>query len=325
MTDSSKQYEPHHDARNGSEPDPNDPRYRPQRKIRDTVVMYNAEAFAPLNIQNIPLPEFRELVDMISRNFGITLGENKITLVTGRIHPMMEKYNFASHRACLDAIKNDPSGELLSELVNRISTNHTAFYREDAHFAVMLERILPDLVKRKTATGDRDLRIWCAACATGEEAYTILFTLYKYFHFDYRNWRAGVLATDISAAALETAKRGVYNDARIEPVPKDVRALFFQPWNDGENYEVKPEFRREITFRRLNLMNDAYPFRAKFDIIFCRNVMIYFSRGNRQKLLDRLHDWLAPEGCLVIGHSESMVGDHPGYEYIAPAVYRRSD
>lgn len=323
--DSSEQRESHPDPRNGLQPDPSDPRYRPQRKIRDTVVMYNAEVFANMGIQNIPPPEFRELADLISRNFGIKLGENKITLVTGRIHPMMEKYNFTNHRACLDAIKNDPSGELLSELVNRISTNHTSFYREEAHFKIMSELVLPELVKKKTETGDRDLRIWSAACATGEEPYTILFTLYKYFHFDYRNWRAGVLATDISAAALETAKRGVYNTQRIEPVPKDVRSLFFHALDDGENFEVKPEFRREVTFRRLNLMNDIYPFRAKFDIIFCRNVMIYFSRGNRQKLMDRLHDWLTPGGYLFIGHSESLVGDHPGYGYVAPAVYQRTD
>ncbi len=322
--DNPERHDSRPDPRQGPQPDPNDPRYRPQRKIRDTVVMYNAEIFGNLGIQNIPLPEFRELSDLIARNFGIKVGENKITLVTGRIHPMMEKYNFANHRECLEAIKNDPSGELLSELANRISTNHTAFYREDAHFKIMLEKVLPELVRKKTESGDRDLRIWCAACATGEEAYTILFTLYKYFHFDYRNWRAGVLATDISAAALETAKRGVYTAQRLEPVPKDVQGLFFSQ-AEGDNFEVKPEFRREITFRRLNLMNDTYPFRQPFDIIFCRNVMIYFSRGNRVKLMGRLHDWLVPGGYLFIGHSESLVGEHEGYAYAAPAVYCRSD
>ncbi len=307
------------------QPDPADPRYKPPgRKVRDTVVMYNADIFQHLGLQNIPLPEFRELAKLIDHHFGIKVGENKITLVTGRIHPMMEKYGFASHRACLEAIKNDPSGELLSELANRISTNHTAFYREDAHFKIMLDKVLPDLAKHKAETNDRDIRIWCAACATGEEAYTILFTLWKYFHFDYPNWRAGLLATDISAAALETAKRGVYTAQRTQPIPRDVRTIFFNQ-ADGENYEVKPEYRGEITFRRLNLMNKTFPFRQKFDIIFCRNVMIYFSRGNRMQLLDRLHDWLVTGGFLFIGHSESLVGAHAGFEYVAPAVYRRSD
>ncbi len=301
-------------------PDQADPRTR--RRHRDTVILSNDDGAGILGSQSIPLPEFLELSALVADNFGIKLDENKRTLVTGRILPMMEKYGFANHRDCLEAIKRDATGELLSELANRISTNHTAFYREDAHFKLMLERVLPDLVKRKTAAGDRDIRIWCAASATGEEAYTILFTLLRFFHFDYPNWRAGVLATDISAAALDTARRGVYTKQRLEPVPKDILLLYFNQV-DADRYEVKPEYRREVTFRRLNLINDLYPFRQPFDLIFCRNVMIYFSRGVRQRLLERFRDWLVPGGCLFIGHSESLVGRHEGYEYLAPSVYTK--
>lgn len=299
-------------------------RPRQKRPIRDTVVMYNADIFNTFGMQNIPRPEFNELSELIARNFGINIGENKLALVTGRIHPMMEKYSFNSYRECLDAIKNDQTGELLSELANRISTNHTAFFREDAHFIYLTQSILPELAKKKAGAFDPDLRIWCAACATGEEAYSILFTLLKFFNISYHKWQAGVLATDISASALETAKRGVYSAQRLEPVPRDVLNMFFTQ-TDADNYEVKPEYRREVIFRRLNLMTDTYPFRQPFDLIFCRNVMIYFSRGNRLTLLDRLHNWLVPGGCLFVGHSESLVGSHKGYEYLAPAVYRRSD
>ncbi len=297
---------------------------RPPRPVRDTVIMINPDLLSGLNIQNIPMPEFEELSELIRRNFGIKVGENKITLVTGRMHPMMEKYGFANHRECLDAIHADKTGVLLSELANRISTNHTAFYREDAHFALLRETILPEIVAQKTKSGDRDLRIWCAAAATGEEAYTILFTLLKYFNMEYSNWRAGVLATDISAEALATGKAGRYNEARMTPVPKDVVNAYFNRI-DADTYEVKPELRNEVTFRRLNLVNDAYPFRKKFDIIFCRNVMIYFTRAIRTGLLIRLRDWLTPGGYLFIGHSESLVGSHQGYDYVAPAVYKRTD
>ena len=296
---------------------------RPQRTIRDTVVFTKPDTYDSLEIKNIPLPDFRELSALIARNFGIKVGENKITLVTGRVHPLMEKYGFNTHRDFIEAIKRDSTGELLSELANRISTNHTAFYREEMHFKLMAETVLPALTASKTETGNRDLRIWCAAAATGEEAYTILFTLLKYFNIDYSNWRAGVLATDISAAALETAKKGVYSAQRLDPVPPDVKFLCFDRL-DEDNYEVKPEYRQEITFRRLNLINENYPFRQPFDIIFCRNVMIYFSRHIRTLLLERLQNWLVPGGYLFIGHSESLVGVQKGYEYVAPAVYRRS-
>ncbi len=303
-------------------PDPNEP-YPPRRRThRDTVVLYNSDTFISLGIKNMPLGDVNDLAEIISNNFGIHVGENKITLVTGRVHPILEKHGFASHRDYINALRADTSGELMSELANRISTNHTAFFREEAHFKVMTEKVLPELVRRKAETRDRDLRIWSAACSTGEEPYTILFTLLKYFHFDYVNWRAGVLATDISASALATAKRGLYSAQKIAPIPADVRNLFFRQV-DKEQYEVKPEYREEITFRRLNLVGDIYPFREKFDIIFCRNVMIYFSRDTRTRLLDHLRDWLKPGGYLFIGHSESMVGTHSGFESVAPAVYMK--
>ena len=295
---------------------------RAPRPVRDTVVMIKPESVDNLGIQDIPSPEYEELAALILDNFGIKVGENKRTLVTGRVYPMLDKYGFADHREFLTALRADKTGVLLSELANRISTNHTAFYREDAHFAILRNLILPELVQRKCAAGDRDLRIWCAASATGEEPYTILFILMKFFGMDYSNWHAGVLATDISAAALETAKKGLYSETRLEPVPKDVMNQFFNRI-DHDTYEVKPEVRKEVTFRRLNLNNDIYPFKQRFDIIFCRNVMIYFTRSLREELLLRLHDWLTPGGYLFIGHSESLVGSHGCYEYVAPAVYRR--
>lgn len=305
--------------------EPDDAGVRPRRPgPADTIIMHPPEAYDSWGIKNIPMPEFLRLAEIISTNFGIKVGPNKRTLVTGRVHPMLEKHGFVNHRALLDAIDRDSSGELLSELANRISTNHTAFYREDAHFTFLRDAVLPDLTRQKRESGQLDLRIWCAACATGEEAYTILFTVMKFLGLDYSQWRAGVLATDISAEALATAKKGVYNRARVAPVPRDVLDRFFARVDD-ERFEVKPEYRKEVTFRRLNLINDVYPFKQQFDIIFCRNVMIYLNRLIRLSLLSKLHDWLVPGGTLFMGHSESLVGAHPGYEYMGPAVYRRCD
>lgn len=297
---------------------------RPRRRSSDTIVMYPFDEFENGGIKLIPRPEFDRLAAIILANFGIKIGPNKCTLVTGRVYPMLEKYGLADHRALLAAIENDKSGTILSELANRISTNHTAFYREDAHFRLLREKALPELVGVKRGAGELDLRIWCAACATGEEAYTILFTVMQFLGNEYPLWRAGVLATDISAEALEAAKAGKYNKLRVAPVPADILLRFFSRVDD-EFYEVKPEIRKEVTFRRLNLVNDTYPFKRRFDIIFCRNVMIYLNRAVRLELLSRLHDWLVPGGMLFIGHSESLIGAHPGYDYVAPAVYRRCD
>lgn len=281
------------------------------------------EAYESLGIKNIPLPEFQRLARIISDNFGIFVGPNKRMLVTGRVHPMLDRHGFADYGQLLNAIETDTSGTLLSELANHISTNHTAFYREDAHFRLLREQVLPDLAERKRAEGNLDLRIWCAACATGEEAYTILFTIMDYLGLGYSKWRAGVLATDISAAALDIARKGIYDESRLTPIPFDVLQRYFVRY-DSTHYRIKPEIAKEVTFRRLNLMNKTYPFKKPFDVIFCRNVMIYLSRPVRLALLSRLREWLAPGGVLFMGHSESLVGAHPEYDYIAPAAYRRT-
>lgn len=270
----------------------------------------------------IPSAEFPEWAELISGNFGIKVGKNKIMLVSGRVHPMLEKYGFVDYRACLDAIRGDATGRLLSELANRISTNHTSFYREEAHFHLLTQKVLPDLIERKQKSGDSDLRVWCAACATGEEAYSILFSLMNFLRSDYANWRSGVLATDISAAALVTAGSGRYDRHRLKPVPQSDILQYFNRIDDN-CYEVREDVRREVTFRRLNLINDLYPFRRAFDIIFCRNVMIYFPAAVRQALLENLRKWLEPDGYLFIGHSESLLGSRGGYKYVAPAVYSR--
>jgi chemotaxis protein methyltransferase CheR len=305
---------------------PSNPYYRSKFSTVDHDTIYLTKplpSLSEIGIDQIPVPEFQELTALIARNFGIHIGQNKVTLLTGRMYPMLKKYNFANHRICIDAIKRDNTGELLSELVNRISTNHTAFYREEAHFRLLMERVLPDMMERKKRIGLPDIRIWCAACATGEEAYTIMFCLRKFLGDEYEKWQAGVLATDISTEALNTAAKGIYNAARLEPVPMDVRLNCFNQLSP-DTFEVKEDIRREVTFRRLNLISDAYPFRQPFDIIFCRNVMIYFPRLLRENLMNRLREWLITDGYLFIGHSESLSGLNDGYSYAAPAIYIRS-
>ena len=276
--------------------------------------------FGSVGIELMPSGEFKRLSGLIARHFGIKVGANKLTLVTGRIQPIMAKYGFGSYRTLLDALENDREGELISELANHISTNHTSFYREEAHFKLLMTTVLPEIERRKRAAGDFDIRVWCAACSTGEEAYSIQFCLLRHFGADYGGWKAGVLATDISATALEKARAGVYPVHSLSALPPEAVLTFFRPV-DAEHYEIAPEVKREVTFRRLNLTRDAFPLKKAFDIIFCRNVMIYFGKRTRSDLIDRLGRWLAPDGYLFIGHSETIPDPDKRFRHVAPCVY----
>ena len=290
--------------------------------IRPALPNEQESVLEAMGIRLVPLPEFLELAEIIAANFGIKITRNKITLVTSRIHPIMTSRGFPDYRSYVEALKADATGELLSELANHISTNHTAFYREDAHFKLLNNTILPEMIERKRNAGDLDIRIWCAACSTGEEAYTLQFCLMRRLGKDYPNWQAGVLATDISAQALAKAKAGVYPLQRLETVPLDIQYDYFARI-DADSFAIRPEVKSEVTFRRLNLMNRTYPLKKPFDIIFCRNVMIYFDQSERAALLNRLGGWLAPGGYLFIGHSESVPELDPSLRYMFPSVYVR--
>lgn len=281
-----------------------------------------AKLLESIGIPLIPMPEFLELAEIVSSHFGIKVTKNKLTLATSRIYPIITRRGFADYRRYLDALKADGTGELLSELASHISTNHTDFFRESAHFKLLSLTILPELITAKRRAGNRDIRVWCAACSTGEEAYTLQFCLMRSLGGDYPNWKAGLLATDISANALAAARAGVYSLQKMSAVPLDMQRDFFRGL-DSEHCEVIPEVRKEITFRRLNLMNRSYPLKKQFDIIFCRNVMIYFDRSEHFGLVRRLHDWLEPGGYLFIGHSESVSGYNRLFQYVAPSVYMR--
>lgn len=267
--------------------------------------------------------DYQELADLIRRSFGIELRESKRTLVLGRLYPLLEKYGFRTHTEGMRAVRQDTSGVLLSELANALSTNHTAFYRESQHFNLLSSTVLPALEEAKTAAGDKDLRIWCAACATGEEAYTILFTMLNYFSGRYAAWKAGLLATDISRQALDVARKATYTGQQVQEVPGPALVRWFDQIGD-DTFVVKKEVRDEVTFRRFNLMTQTYPFRQPFDCIFCRNVMMYFPHDICMRLLRRLREWIVPGGFLFVGHSEAVVHGLDGWEYVAPSLYRRT-
>ncbi len=271
-------------------------------------------------LMDISEKEFNIIRSLVYKNFGINLTEQKKSLVVGRLQKLLKQLRFTSFEQYCEYLTKTPAA--LSELVNRISTNHTFFFREKEHFDFFINTVLPEIKQKHISSNDKDIRLWCAAAATGEEPYTIMMLIMQAFGMDYRSWDVGLLATDISEKALNTAVKGVYPTERISLVPENLKNKFLR--NIGpDTWEVSPELKKEVIYRRLNLMNKKFPFKKKMDTIFCRNVMIYFDKQTRESLVDRLYDITVPGGYLFIGHSETLGRENSRWHYIMPAVYRK--
>jgi chemotaxis protein methyltransferase CheR len=266
--------------------------------------------------------EFQAISRMVYEKFGINLTDEKRMLVRGRLQRTLKSHQFSSFSEYIKHIKADKTEESLIELVNRISTNHTFFFREPEHFAFFRSTVLPEAISRHKSAGDHDLRIWSAGCSSGEEPYSIMIEMFEHFGHEYGTWNAGLLATDVSARALDIAKAGIYDSALLERVPKSYLGKYFSD-NGDERIAVSDRIRKEVTFRHLNLMNANFPFKKKFDLIWCRNVMIYFDQPTRRALAERFAHWLVPGGYLFIGHSESLSREMDLFDYVQPAIYRK--
>lgn len=265
--------------------------------------------------------EFRLIRELVYEKFGINLTEAKKSLVVGRLQKLIRTMSFDSFKQYYDYLVADTTGKALDQMVNRISTNHTFFYRENTHFEYFSSTVLPEITARLEKQNARDLRVWCAGCSTGEEPYMLAMLMLEYFGSKYAQWNAGVLATDISGRALAKAIAGTYAGDNVCNVPPLARKYFCKTGPD--QWAVSETVRREVTYRRFNLMNAAFPFKKLFHVIFCRNVMIYFDQQTRHALLRKFYDQLVPGGYFFIGHSESLGRSQALFEYVQPAVYRR--
>lgn len=266
--------------------------------------------------------EFQQIRKLVYDRFGINLTAEKKALVAGRLQKVLRERSLDSYAAYLKFLEKDTSGEGIEELANRISTNHTFFYREKEHFDFFVQKALPEAVYRNSSS--KDLRIWSAGCSSGEEPYTLVMLMMETMGLKYAEWNAGILATDISARALEYARKGIYPAERVDPLPAQLKQKYFSSRPDGE-FAIAEKVKSQVTFRSLNLMNKTFPFKKQFDCIFCRNVMIYFDQETRHALVNRYHDWLVPGGYLFIGHSESIRRDASPFQYIMPALYRKAE
>jgi len=258
----------------------------------------------------------------IHRELGIALPEEKASLLTSRLRRILDERGLSGMEDYVSWLESQSSPDALAELADAISTNHTFFYREPAHFDLLENKVLPEIVDRLNRKGRYDVRMWCAAASTGQEPYTLAMILRRYLDERNLRWKAGLLATDVSNEALETARAGVYPELSVHALPVTWVSRFFEKAGP-EEMQVDPMLKKEVVFRRLNLIGRAYPFKEPFEIVFCRNVMIYFDESTRHAVGQRIFDVMSPGGYLFLGLSETLRRGATQFEYVEPGVFRK--
>ena len=274
-----------------------------------------------MDFQNINITddEFRRFSVFVKSNYGINLMEKKRALVKSRLYNVLLQYGFTSFTEYFDFVRSDKTGNSLNTLINKITTNHTFFMRESEHFKYFRNNVLPYL---KTSVRVKDLGIWSAGCSSGEEPYTLAMIIDEFFSDEKMWWDTEILATDISSKVLDTARQGIYSSESIADIPNRWKINYFKK-HDDDTFEIDKRIKKEVIFRKFNLMEEIFPFKRKFHVIFCRNVMIYFDNQTKNKLVNKFYDFTERGGYLFIGHSESINRDETAYKYIMPAVYRK--
>ncbi len=269
----------------------------------------------PLN--NDVFKRFRALV---YRECGINLTDHKRAMFSSRLQKRLSQLGLTSFQDYYDLVVGGHSDAELTTMLDYISTNQTEFFREPHHFTFLRERVLPDLAVDKT------VRIWSTACSSGEEPYSIAMTLSDTIDSP-STWNCHILASDISTRMLAKAATGQYSHEKINSLSSDLvrRHFLLGKGSRRELVKIKPHIANMAVFRRINLMDDRYPIKSLLDVIFCRNVMIYFDRETQAKVLARLSRYLKPGGYLFLGHSETMQGISDAFHYVAPTIYRKQE
>jgi chemotaxis protein methyltransferase CheR len=264
--------------------------------------------------------EFEFIRHVVGENAGIVLGPNKRQLVQGRLARRLRDLGLRSYREYCEHVRLAGPEELVA-LINALTTNVTAFFRENHHFEALASYMLPEAMRRNA--GSRRIRIWSAGCSTGEEAYCVAMTVADVVPA--AGWDCKVLATDIDSNVIEYAQQGVYPLDRVASLPEERLRTCFQKGSGMQVGKaiVKPHLRAAVTFRVLNLLQQPWPMRGPFDVIFCRNVMIYFDQSTRERLVSRFANMLTPGGYLCIGHAESLHNVDAPIQPVGRTIYRK--
>jgi chemotaxis protein methyltransferase CheR len=264
--------------------------------------------------------EFRLFKEIIYEETGIHLSEQKKRLIIARLSRRLRALELKNFTEYYQYLCNSTHAQKeLINLINRITTNKTDFFREMHHFAFLTETALPEIIKKGETSGNRQLRVWSAGCSSGEEPYSIAMTIADAFS-GHRGWDIKILATDLDTQILGKATNASYNTQTIAPVPDKYLTKYFTRKNN--TYTIIPQIQSMVSFRRLNLMDETFPMKKPFDIVFCRNVIIYFDQETKDRLMKKIHGHLKKDGYMFIGHSESLMSMKGIFEYIKTTIYK---
>lgn len=260
--------------------------------------------------------EFADLTGFVKQKYGIDLTKKRV-LIESRLSFELSQRGFTSFRQYLDSVKQDQSGNEMTLMLNKLTTNLSFFMREQEHFTFMEQELIPYFLKTRK---NNEFRIWSAGCSSGQEAYNIAMVLDQYFGARKGNWDTTILATDISMKVLTKAQKGIYTEQELSGLPAAWRSKYLTSRPDG-TFQICDRIRKEVVFRPSNLM-EPFHFKRPFDLIFCRNVMIYFDGPTKDSIINKFYNATSEGGYLFIGHSES-IGNNTRYKYVKPAIYQR--
>jgi len=269
--------------------------------------------------------EFELLRSLVKELTGINLSDHKKMLVVSRLSKRLRTLGLTSFAGYYRYITEGSKGrDEIDHLINRMTTNKTDFYRESHHFDFMQKTALPQIYEEGRRQGKLKVRVWSAGCSSGEEPYTIAITLKEFFKSK-PGWNVKLLATDLDTEMLDKSKAGIYKDQIVSPIPNEYLRTYFKK-GVGENeglFMAKGALKDMVVFRRHNLVYDSLPTKRRFDIIFCRNAIIYFDEETKIKVINQFYNALKEGGYLFLGHSESPVGCETKFKLLGNSLYRK--
>ncbi len=265
--------------------------------------------------------DFQRFSQMVHQHSGIHLGTMKSELLRARLAKRMRALSLSSFSEYYQTVLEDETGEELARMLDVVTTNKTEFFREDKHFSILTQKLMPELIRGAALRSDKTLRIWCSACSSGEEAYTLGMCALEAAAG--KDVRVKILATDLSSRMIHRAVKGVYEKEKTQGVPPSLLQKYFEAEGKGQErvYRAGQALRDVILFHRFNLNAGPFPFRNPFDVIFCRNVMIYFDQPVQQDLVGRMAGALRTGGYFFTGLAESLLAIQHSLRSVASSVY----
>lgn len=273
---------------------------------------------SPTGMFQISDQEFEKLMTFVKTKYGIDLTKKRI-LIQSRLSGVLRERGLKDFNEYINLVFKDTTGKEITTLLNKLTTNHSYFMREQEHFHFLTAEALPFIMQKKT--GLKDLNIWSAGCSAGQEAYTTAMAIDEFLGYNRKNWNVKILATDISMNVLNQATAAIYSADQLKDIPKDWLGKYFVPV-ENNSFQVCDLIRKQVTFKTLNLM-EPFHFPTPFDLILCRNVMIYFDKLTKDVLIEKFYQANAAKGFLFIGHSETIDKALTKYRYIKPAIYQK--